>query len=124
MIKKEFGTMQKMNVEAVVKYFSTARSGKARDIGVSGSFMSSLCARGYAKIIDTAEEFVCVDTANNLYKKVEVNVYALKVAPSTIVVEYNTSRERMAMVEKTKAETLIEAAQIRLRDAENLLKGI
>lgn len=86
--------------------------------------MSSLCARGYAKIIDTAEEFVCVDTANNLYKKVEVNVYALKVAPSTIVVEYNTSRERMAMVEKTKAETLIEAAQIRLRDAENLLKGI
>ena len=124
MVKKEFGTLQMMNVKAVIDYFSTNHSGKARDIGVSGSFMSSLCARGYAKIIDTVEEFVLVDSYNNLYKKVEVNVYALKVAPSTLAVEYNVSRERMAIAEKTKAEILIEAAQVRLRDAENLLKGI
>lgn len=124
MVKKEFGTLQMMNVKAVIDYFSTHRNGKAKDIGVSGSFMSSLCARGYAKIIDTEEEFVLVDSYSNLYKKVEINVYALKVAPSTLVVEYNASRERMATVEKTKAETLIGCAKQKLMEAEQLLQGI
>ena len=124
MIKKEFGTLQKNNIKAVVDYFTDNRQGKAKDIGVSGSLMTSLCRRGYAKVVDVAEEFVLVDSYNNLYKKIEVNVYALSVAPSTLAVEYNTSRERMAKVEKTKAETLIQAAQARLRDAENLLQGI
>lgn len=124
MIKKEFGTLQVMNVKAVIDYFSTHHSGKAKDIGVSGSFMTSLCARGYAKVTDTVEEFVLVDSYNELYKKVEVNVYALKVAPSTLAVEYNTSRERMATIEKTKAEGLIECAKQRLTEAERLLQGI
>jgi uncharacterized pyridoxal phosphate-containing UPF0001 family protein len=124
MINKEFGTLQKNNIKAVIDYFSTHHSGKAKDIGVSGSLMSSLCARGYAKVADVAEEFVLVDSYNNLYKKVEVNVYALKVAPSTLAVEYNTSRERMANVEKTKAETLIDCAKKRLTEAERLLQGI
>jgi hypothetical protein len=124
MVKKEFGTLQMMNVKAVIDYFSTNHSGKARDIGVSGSFMSSLCARGYAKVIDTAEEFVLVDSYNNLYRKVEINVYALKVAPSTLAVEYNASRERMATAEKTKAETLIGCAKQKLMEAEQLLQGI
>ena len=124
MVKKEFGTLQMKNVKAVVDYFANNEQGKAKDIGVSGSLMTSLCRRGYAKVVDVAEEFVLVDSYNNLYKKVEVNVYALSIAPSTLAVEYNTSRERMANVEKVKAETLIQAAQARLRDAENLLHGI
>jgi hypothetical protein len=124
MVKKEFGTLQLMNVKAVIDYFSTHQSGRAKDIGVSGSFMSSLCARGYAKVTDTVEEFVLVDSYNELYKKVEVNVYSLKVAPSTLAVEYNTSRERMATIEKTKAETLIDFAKQKLTEAEQLLQGI
>jgi hypothetical protein len=124
MIKKEFGTLQKNNIKAVVDYFANNKQGKAKDIGVSGSLMTSLCRRGYAKVADVAEEFVLVDSYNNLYKKVEVNVYALKVAPSTLAVEYNTSRERMAKAEKTKAETLIDCAKKRLTEAENLLQGI
>jgi hypothetical protein len=124
MVKKEFGTLQMMNVKAVIDYFSTHQSGRAKDIGVSGSFMSSLCARGYAKVTDTVEEFVLVDGYNELYKKVEVNVYSLKVAPSTLAVEYNTSRERMATIEKTKAETLIDCAKQKLTEAERLLQGI
>ena len=124
MIKKEFGTLQMANIKAIIDYFSTNYSGKAKDIGVSGSLMTSLCRRGYAKVVGVAEEFVLVDTASNLYKKVEVNVYALIVAPSTLAVEYNTSRERMAKVEKTKAEALIEAAKMRLTEAEWLLQGV
>lgn len=124
MIKKEFGTLQKNNIKTVIDYFSTHHSGKAKDIGVSGSLMSSLCVRGYAKVVDTTEEFVLVDSYSNLYKKVEINVYALKVAPSTLAVEYNTSRKRMAKIEKTKAETLIGCAKKRLTEAENLLQGI
>lgn len=124
MVKKEFGTLQIANIKAVIDYFTTHCSGKAKDIGVSGSLMTSLCRRGYAKVAGVAEEFVLVSPAENLYKKVEVNVYALIVAPSTLAVEYNTSRERMAKVEKTKAETLIEAAKRRLTEAEWLLQGI
>ena len=124
MIKKEFGTLQKNNIKAIVDYFTDNAEGRAKDIGVSGSLMTSLCRRGYAKVVDVAEEFVLVDSYNNLYKKVEVNIYALSVAPSTLAVEYNTSRERMAKVEKTKAETLIVCAKKRLTEAENLLQGI
>ena len=124
MVKKEFGTLQMMNVKAVIDYFSTNHSGKAKDIGVSGSFMSSLCARGYAKVIGTTEEFVLIDSYDNLYKKVAINVYALSIAPSTLAVEYNASRERMATVEKIKAETLIGCAKQRLLEAEQLLQGI
>lgn len=123
MVQKKFGEMRMMDVKKVVDYFSHSKSGKARDIGVSGSFMSSLCARGYAKVVGTEDEFVCID-GNDLYKKVEVNVYGLKIAPSTLAVEYNTSREMMARIEKFKAEQLIGMAQDKLRDAENLLRGI
>ena len=124
MIKKEFGTLQKNNIKAVVDYFTNNRQGKAKDIGVSGSLMTSLCRRGYAKVVDTAEEFVLVDSYNNLYKKVEVNIYALNVTPSALANYYNSSRKLMAKVEKTKAETLIDCAKKRLTEAENLLQGI
>ena len=124
MIKKEFGTLQKYNIEAVVNYFTINKEGRAKDIGVSGSLMTSLCRRGYARVSDVAEEFVLVDSYNNLYKKVEVNIYTLKVAPSTLAVEYNTSRERMATIEKSKAELLIDCAKKKLTEAERLLQGI
>lgn len=124
MIKKEFGTLQVKDVQAVIDYFSTHCNGKAIDIGVSGSFMSSLCARDYAIITGTAEDFVLINDNYDLYKRVEVNIYALKVTPSALVVEYNTSRERMATVKKTKAQTLIECAKRELTEAEQLLKGI
>ena len=124
MVKKEFGTLQKNNIKAVVDYFANNEQGKAKDIGVSGSLMTSLCRRGYAKVVDTAEEFVFVDSYNDLYKKVEVNVYALNVTPSALANYYNSSRKRMAKVEKTKAETLIDCAEKRLTEAENLLQGI
>ena len=124
MIKKEFGTLQKNNIKAVVDYFTDNARGKAKDIGVSGSLMTSLYRRGYAKVVDTAEEFVLVDSYNDLYKKVEVNVYALNVTPSALANYYNSSRKRMAKIEKTKAETLIDCAKKRLTEAENLLQGI
>lgn len=124
MIKKEFGTLQKNNIKAVIDYFADNAEGRAKNIGVSGSLMTSLCRRGYAKVVGTTEEFVLVDSYNELYKKVEVNIYALSIAPSTLAVEYNTSRERMAKVEKTKAEALIGCAKKRLTEAENLLQGI
>lgn len=124
MVKKELGTLQKNNIKAVIDYFTNNKEGKAKDIGVSGSLMTSLCKRGYARVSDVAEEFVLVDCYNNLYKKVEVNIYSLKVAPSTLAVEYNTSRERMATIEKSKAELLIDCANKKLTEAKELLQGI
>lgn len=123
MVQKNFGEMRIMDVKSVVDYFSHNRNGKARDIGVSGSFMTSLCSRGYARVVGTEYEFVCID-GNDLYKRVEVNVYGLKITPLALADEYNASREKMAIIEKTRAEELIGKAREMLRDAENLLKGI
>ena len=125
MVKKEFGTLDINKAKAVVNYFSSKASrGRARDIGVSGSFMSSLCARGYAKVAGVAEEYICIDKDSNLHKKVEVNIYELTISAAQLAAAYNNSRGRMADVEKTKAETLISCAQDRLNEAKRLLEKI
>ncbi len=125
MVKKEFGTMQLMSVKAVVDYFTTkADRGTAEDIGVSGSFMSSLCRRGYAKVVDVKSGFVCIDEYTQTYRKVDVNVYALAVRPSVLAMAYKESRERMSEVQKTRAEALIDKAQEKLEHAKLLLQNI
>lgn len=124
MVKKEFGTLNIENVEKVVTFFSSSARGQASEIGVSGSFMSSLCARGYAKIVDVENAFICVNEYSQTYKKVEVNVYALIVSPSALYDFYCSSVERIALTKKSNAERLIEIAKCKLDEAEELLKSI
>lgn len=124
MVKKEFGTLKVESVKAIVTYFSSSARGQASEIGVSGSLMSSLCARGYAKVVDVVPAFVCVDERSQTYKKVAVNVYALTVAPSALYDLYCSSVERIALTKKSQAEELIEVAKHKLGEVEALLKSI
>lgn len=121
MIKKEMGTLKVDSIKTIVDYFSKADSGKASDIGVSGSLMRSLVTRGYVKIIDTESVFICVNENRQTYQKVEVNIYALTVTPTALYAAYCESVEKIVNTKKDRAEKLIGAAKAKLVEAERLL---
>ena len=125
MIKKELGEMKAESLKKVVEYFSTiATRGTAKDIGVSGSFMSSLCQRGYMSVVDTQESFMCINENENLYRKVEVNIYAPRVKISTLCERYANSINRIANTEKVKALSMIETAKDRLTAVQSIISRI
>ena len=125
MIKKEIGEMKSESMKKVVEYFNhIAQRGTAKDIGVSGSFMSSLCARGYMRIADTQESFICIDESRELYRKVEVNVYAPAKPIKVMFVDYCKSINKLADAEKAKANAMIECAKDRLTSAQSIISRI
>jgi hypothetical protein len=125
MIKKEIGEMKSEIMKKLVEYFNhIAKGGTAKEIGVSGSFMSSLCARGYMRIIDTEESYICIDESRDLYRKVEVNVYAPAKPIKALYSDYCKSINRLAEAEKSKATTMIECAKSKLTSAECLISRI
>lgn len=125
MIKKELGEMKAESLKKVVEYFSTiAKRGTAKDIGVSGSFMTSLCQRGYMSVVGTQESFMCINEDENLYRKVEVNIYAPKVNISRLCEDYAKSINGIANLEKFKAQSLIEMAKTKLTDVQSIISRI
>lgn len=125
MIKKEIGEMKSESVKKVIEYFDhIAKRGTAKDIGVSGSFMTSLCKRGYMKVVDTEESFICIDESRNLYQKVEINIYAPAKPIKVMFGDYCQSINRLAEAEKTKANSMIECAKNRLTSAQCLISRI
>lgn len=125
MIKKELGEMKAESLKKVVEYFDhIAQRGTAKDIGVSGSFMSSLCARGYMSVVDTQESFMCIDENENLYRKVEVNIYAPRVKISRLCEDYARSINRIADTEKFKALSTIETAKAKLTEVQSIISRI
>lgn len=125
MIKKEIGEMRSESMKKVVAYFDhIAKRGTAKEIGVSGSFMSSLCARGYMRVIDTEESFICIDESRNMYRKVEVNIYAPAKPIKIMFSDYCKSIKRLADTEKTKANEMIECAKNRLASVQCIISRI
>lgn len=125
MIKKELGEMKAESLKKIVEYFSTiAKRGTAKDIGVSGSFMTSLCKRGYMSVVGTQESFICVNEHDDLYRKVEVNIYAPKVPISKLCEDYANSINGIANIEKFKAQSLIEMAKDRLTAVQSIISRI
>ena len=125
MVKKEIGEMNSESIERVVEYFNhIALRGTAKDIGVSGSFMMSLCKRGYMRIVDTEEQFVCINEEKNLYRRIEINIYAPAKPIKTMFYDYCKSIHRLADAEKAKANAMIECAKDKLASAQCLLSRI
>lgn len=125
MIKKPIGEMKSESIKKVVEYFDhIAKKGTAKDIGVSGAFMSSLRARGYIGVVDTEEHFICVDERRNLYHKVEVNVYAPTKPIRVMLSDYCDSINFLVETEKIRANAMIESAKDRLTSAQCLLGRI
>jgi hypothetical protein len=125
MIKTEIGEMRSDSVKKVIEYFDhIAQRGTAKDIGVSGSFMSSLCKRGYMRVVDTEDHFICIDESRDLYRKVEVNIYAPAKPIKIMFADYCHSINKLADAEKEKANTMIECAKSRLTSAQSLISRI
>lgn len=125
MIKKPIGEMKSESIKKVVEYFDhIAQRGTARDIGVSGAFMSSLCARGYMKVIGVQEQFVCIDEGSALYRKIEINIYAPTKPIRVMLSDYCDNINLLAETEKIKANAMIERAKDRLTSAQCLLGRI
>ena len=121
MVKKEFGTIKIENVKTVVSFFSQNDRGTAREIGASGSFMHSLCERGYVRVVDTIDTMVCINEYVGLYRKIPINVYALTVSPTQLYDFYCSSVTRLADIKKSDAECLIAQAKDKLTEVENML---
>lgn len=121
MVKKEFGTIKIENVKTVVDFFSQNTRGTSVEIGASGSFMRSLCDRGYAVVVDTIYTMVCINSSSELYRKTPINVYALTISPSKLYEFYCASVTRLADIKKSDAEYLIAQAKAKLTEVENML---
>lgn len=121
MVKKEFGTNKIENVKAVVNFFSQNTRGTAAEIDTSGSFMRSLCDRGYATVVDTNYAMVCINEYAGLYRKIPINVYALTVSPTQLYDFYCSSVTRLADIKKSNAECLIAQAKDKLTEVESML---
>lgn len=126
MYNYNFGKMDVNSAEKVATYFANVGSstaGTASDIGVSGQFMCSLVNRGYAKIVGKNTTFVSVGH-DNLYRKVEVNLYVLTVTASDFWERYVKGVERVCNDNKQQAEAYVSAAKQKLTEVESLLSKV
>lgn len=62
--------------EALEKINNTlATTFTASEIGINGRTLSCLANYGILEIVGTTKELICIDEAEDVYKKVEVNIY-------------------------------------------------
>ena len=74
---KKLYELDREKIEKVVFYFEEHTTGTATDIDVNGRFLTSLVTRGYLKITGHTEEFICIDSCDDVYKKYLANIYAI-----------------------------------------------
>ena len=121
-----FGKMDVNSDEKVATYFANVGSSTAStagDIGVSGQFMCSLVNRGYAKIVGKNSTFVSIGR-DNLYRKVEVNLYVLTVTASDFWKAYTHCVEYECNCSKGQAERYVRLAKDKLSEVEYLLDKV
>lgn len=120
--KANFGCVKK-----VAEHFSNMGHNYpslADDIGVNGSFMSSLVRRGIAKVVGQQEIFVCVDEHEGLYRKYNANLYVLNITANDFWQRYVRSVECECNCKKRQAEEYVSAAKRKLTEVERLLDRV
>jgi hypothetical protein len=116
-MKSAITNLNQGNIIKVANYFTTKQEGKAKDIGVSGAMMTSLCKRGYVQVIRKEEDFLCV--GDNLYRKIEINVYAMARPTSRLLADYLSTAEKEIVKEIEKAEKMLHAEEQKLITAQS-----
>lgn len=123
----EFGKAHFGCVKKVAEYFNNVGSNcpsTADDMGVNGSFMSSLVRRGAAKVVGKKERFICIDEHQQLYRRYEVNLYVLTITASDFWKMYVRNVESECNYKKRQAEEYVSAAKDKLREVECLLDKV
>lgn len=116
-MKSAITNLNQGNIIKVANYFTANQEGKAKDIGVSGAMMSSLCKRGYIQVIRKDEDFLCV--GDNLYRKIEINVYAMARPTSRLLADYLSTAEKEIVKEIEKAEKVLHTGERELINAQS-----
>ena len=116
------GEYKAEKVAKVVGYFKDNINGKARDIGIDGSFASSMVGLGVLRVCGKATDFISV--GGDMYRKVEVNIYECCVPVSVIVESYKYDSERVINNKKTLADWHITEAEKRLEEAKAHINAI
>ena len=123
----EFGKANFGCVKKVAEHFSSVGEScpsLADDIGVNGSFMSSLVRRGIAKVVGVRDVFVCVDEHDGLYKKYRANLYVLNITANDFWQKYVHSVEYECNCKKRQAEEYVSEAKRKLTEVERLLDRV
>lgn len=123
----DFGKANFESVKKVAEHFCNVGAtcpSTADEMGVSGSFMSSLVGRNVVKVVGKKEVFVCIDECRQLYRRYEVNLYVLTITASDFWNLYVRGVERRCNEMKNSAETLVSVAKDKLTEVENLLAKI
>jgi predicted DNA-binding protein (UPF0278 family) len=123
----EFGKANFGCVKKVAEHFSNVGANcpsSADDMGVNGSFMSSLVRRGVAKIVGKKEVFVCIDEHEGLYRKYNANLYVLNITASDFWKMYVRSVEQECNHKKRQAEEYVSEAKRKLTEVERLLDRV
>lgn len=125
MYNHNFGKMDVNSMHKVATHFNQYgghHPSTASEIGVSGSFMSSLVHRGYAKVVD--HKIVFIPAGDDLYRKVEINVYTLTMSASAFWGCYVKCVEEECNHSKSQAETYVSMAKTKLAEVETILNRI
>lgn len=109
------GDYKAEKVAKVVAYFKDNACGKAKDIGVDGSFASAMVNAGVLRVVGKDTEFVKVN--GDMYRKVEINIYECCVPVAVIVESYKYDSERVINNKKEIANWHISEAEKRLEEA-------
>ena len=109
------GDYKAEKVAKVVAYFKDNACGKAKDIGIDGSFASAMMGLGVLRVCGKATEFI--PAGGDMYRKVEVNIYECCVPVAVIVESYKVDSERVINNKKEIANWHISEAEKRLEEA-------
>ena len=116
------GDYKAEKVAKVVGYFKENACGKARDIGIDGSFASAMVSLGVLRVVGKDTEFVKVN--GDMYRKVEINIYECCVPVAVIVESYKYDSERVVNNKKAVADWHITEAEKRLEEAKAHINAI
>lgn len=86
-LDQDIGHLNADKMAQVINYFSKTLEGTASEIGVSGSFMSSLVRRGYIKIV-RKQEGPTIYVSRTKKIDTTINVYALNVSIKDLIHYY------------------------------------
>lgn len=121
MVKTSITTLDFEKVQTVVNYFKVNVRGTAEQIGVSGSLMKSLCDRGLFRVCEKKTAFVKINPYEEIYRKVEVNIYENVYPIETIIGHYTSECKKQATIKKERAREVIDGAKTLLDMADELL---
>lgn len=93
----------------------------AEDVDISGATLSWLAKYGVLKVIGQKETFICVDSWDETYKKVSVNVYAIDcdIVGLALAFEQKKKEVKVAKIEQRVAK-LREALAQALADLDEI----